>query len=359
MTPSRSALHIVIIVPGSSPEEAFARALAHLGTERRLPHEIHVIAVRPVLDEVRPLLSGDGASRVTQLCATAGFPRDEILLNGRTLHAIDEPAHELTGAVDRVLQVLRPMTAGAASSLTAFVSHDAGAAGHLLQVALRIAGRVEDRLLLDVSGPRGRQKGARESEPSNRRYVELPLLLWRANEPQPASFAEALRHRRLERLRAVQSDPLRLDVRRRDVSVGETSIHLPAMQFFWLYYLAAMPGERFPLAEITHVGAGARRQSIPVTQRLSDGRVRVFPTDLQRAFVYVFPQGADKFEAMFHRACGPHPGLPSTISKINAALRRALGRGATPYLIQGGRGAGGYRVTLSPSAIQIVETKRA
>jgi hypothetical protein len=54
------------------------------------------------------------------------------------------------------------------------------------------------------------------------------------------------------------------------------------------------------------------------------------------------------------RSCGPHPGLPSTISKINAALRRALGRGAAPYLIQGGRGAGGYRLTLPASGIQIV-----
>jgi hypothetical protein len=54
------------------------------------------------------------------------------------------------------------------------------------------------------------------------------------------------------------------------------------------------------------------------------------------------------------RACGPQPGLPSTISKINAALRRALGRGAGPYLIEGGRGTGGYRITLPASAIQIV-----
>jgi hypothetical protein len=76
-------------------------------------------------------------------------------------------------------------------------------------------------------------------------------------------------------------------------------------------------------------------------------------------FRILCPQSADKFDALLHRACGRHPGLPCTITKINAVLRRALGGGAKPYLIQCGRGAGGYRITLPASAIQIVEVKRA
>jgi hypothetical protein len=136
--------------------------------------------------------------------------------------------------------------------------------------------------------------------------------------------------------------------------VGETVVTLPAMQFFWMYCLASTTGERIPLAELTGAFASGRRQPVPMTQKLPDGRVRVFPADLQRAFVQLFPMAADKFDAMYLRSCGPQPGLPSTISKINAALRRALGRGAAPYLIQGGRGAGGYRLTLPASGIQIV-----
>src|SRR5688500_7204159 len=366
MVHSRQGPHIVIVVPGNLPEAALARTLAHLGAEGRMPHEVHVIALRSLIDQIRPLLSGDGGSRISQLFVAAGFPRDEILFNRRTLHALDEPLSDLTGAVDRLLQVLRQLTARAASTVTASVSHDAGAVGNILQVALRIAGGIEDRLMLDVTGPRGRRVSGRASEPSDHAYLELPLLLWHAHEPQPSSFADALRRTRVERLRAVQPDPLRIELRRRLVTVGETTIHLPAMQLFWLYYLSTTPGERFPLAEIVHAGvagsasrppSGTRRSQ--VAQTLSDGRTRAFPADLHRAFVHLFPQSADKFEAMFHRACGPHPGLPSTISKINAALRRALGGGARPYLIQGGRGAGGYRITLPASAIQIVEVTRA
>ena len=122
---------------------------------------------------------------------------------------------------------------------------------------------------------------------------------------------------------------MRLDCRRRLVTIGETTLTLPAMQFFWLYYLATVPGARFPLAELSSLAGGGRPPHF--TQKLSESRFRVFPADLQRVFAHVFPMATDKFDPMFRRSCGVHPGLPSTISKINAALRRALGRGAEPY----------------------------
>jgi hypothetical protein len=39
-------------------------------------------------------------------------------------------------------------------------------------------------------------------------------------------------------------------------------------------------------------------------------------------------------------------------------LKRALGGGAEPYLIAGGRGAGGYRLTLPPAQIKLVPHMR-
>jgi hypothetical protein len=350
----RQGLHILVVVPGRLPVIVLERAFAQLGQERRMPHEIHVIATARQLADVQPLFSGNGAGRFSQLCAAAGFPRDEILFNQRTLHVADDLLGDCTGAADRMLQVLRQLSAAGRASLTAVITGDAGALGHLLHAALHIVAGTDDRLLLDDAHPRGTRR-----RPPTCDYVEVPLLLWPANEPLPATFAEAVRRRRLERRRVVRPDPLRLDVRRRVVSVGETSFRLPAMQFFWLYYLASTPGERFPLAEIVQVLSTARRSGAQVTQKLSDGRVRTFPGDVQRAFIQLYPQAGDKFDAMFQRACGPQPGLPSTISKINAALRCALGRGAQPYLIQGGRGAGGYRLTLPAAVIQIVEVKRA
>lgn len=357
MPHSGQSLQILVIVPGRLPVTVLERAFAQLGRERRMPHEIHVIATARQLADVQPLFSGNGAGRFSQLCAAAGFPRDEILFNQRTLHVADDLLGDCTGAADRMLQVLRQLSAAGRASLTAVITGDAGVLGHLLHAALHIVAGTDDRLLLDEGQP---PSGRRRLPPLPAcEYVEVPLLLWPANEPVPETFAEAVRRRRLERRRVVRPDPLRLDVRRRVVSVGETSVRLPAMQFFWLYYLASTPGERFPLAEIVHMLSTTRRTGGQVTQKLSDGRVRTFPADLEHAFIHLYPLAADKFDAMFQRACGPQPGLPSTISKINAALRRALGRGATPYLIQGGRGAGGYRLTLPPSAIQIVEARRA
>jgi hypothetical protein len=56
---------------------------------------------------------------------------------------------------------------------------------------------------------------------------------------------------------------------------------------------------------------------------------------------------------MFRSACGAPPGLPSVVAKINAHLKRALGAGAAGYLVVGGRGAEGYRLTLPASLIAV------
>jgi hypothetical protein len=361
MAETRTSLHILVVAPGHDPAGVIERAVLRLGGEERMPHEIRVVAPRRRLAEVqRDLLGPGGAVRFGQLCERAGFPRDEILFNQRTLHPLEANGEEDCLAIaDRLLDLLRRLSSQDAAVLTVAVAEDAGLASHLLHCCMQVIARTADRLVLFPSGAAVDETVPR-SVVSASPEIEIPLLLWPATEPVPATYAEAVAVRRSERRRASRRDVLRLDRRRRTVAVGEASLTLPAMQFFWLYYLASTPGERFPLAELTsRFGAGNRHH--PYAQKLSDGTGRTFPADLHRAFVQLFPFAADKFDAMYRRACGPNPGLPSTISKINAALRRGLGRGAGPYLIEGGRGAGGYRIPLPSSAIQIVgaEVKRA
>jgi hypothetical protein len=354
LTDPRRPSHILVIAPGQEPAAMVERAVASLGKERRMPDEIRVIAGRRQLAEIRRvLLSATGGRRFAALCTQAGFVRDEILINQRTLHPLDTNGDEdCTAIADWLLDLLRRLSSSEDASLTVAVAEDAGLAGYLLHCCLQVVGRSSDRLVIFTTGAASRGPGAR-SRPSGWRQVEIPLLLWPATEPVPATYAEAVAARRSERRRAASREVLRLDRRRRTVAFGETSLTLPPMQFFWLYYLASTPGERFPLAELTaRFGAGKRHQ--PFVQKLSDGRLRSFPGDLQRVFKQLFPYSTDKFDAMYQRACGPNPGLPSTISKINAALRRAFGRGVGPYLIESGRGAGGYRITLPASAIQII-----
>lgn len=349
MVDPRSPLHILIVAPGAQASRTVERALALLGEERRPPHEIRIVGVPERLNDVqRTFLMPGGARRFAEICASNGFSRDEILFNGRTLHQVDVvPGSMCSSTADQLLSLLRTFTASDAAFLTVVVAEDAGVAAHLLHACLQVVGRTTDRFLLDLA-----VRASRGAKNSQRRHQEIPLLLWPANEPVPTTYADAVQRRRIERRRIVSPDVLSLDRRKRTVSVGETTLTLPSMQFFWLHYLASSAGERFPLGELSaHAVSKAQR---PYVQKLTDGRVRAFPADLQRAFAQMFPLAADKFDAMYQRACGVHPGLPSTISKINAALRRALGRGAGPYLIQGGRGTGGYRLTLPPSAIQIV-----
>jgi hypothetical protein len=248
-----------------------------------------------------------------------------------------------------MLELMQSLRSSPETALTLVIAGDAAAVGHAAQASIHVAGRLSDRLLVEAfdDGDSGREEDPRG------RHLEFPVLLWPVDEPAPRSFAEAAHSRRINHRRIARPETLKLDVRRRLVSVGETSLVLPAMQFFWLYYLALAPGGQFPLAEIT-ASLERSRGSIPqLTQRLPDGRVRHLPADVRRAFAVIFPKAGDKFEAMYRNACGPPPNLPSTISKINRALRTALGSGASPYLIQGGRGAGGYRLTLPPGAVQI------
>lgn len=332
--------HILVVVPRRDPAGTLRRALRYLGEERRMPHEVRVVlAPDEAAVVLQELLGNSGAASFAEACARAGFARDEIVFNQRTVHVLDAD-RDGASAAERLLDLLRKPCHADECVLTVVVADDAGVAGYLLHACLHVVGRPSDRLLIDVA----------DAAFSGRPPVDVPLLLWPAAERIPATFADAVAQRRNERRRIVRPDVLRLDRRRRVLIVGETTIALPATQFFWLHYLASTPGERFPLAELA---AGANGRPQPFTQRLSDGRVRAFPEDLQRAFVRMFPKAADKFDGMYRSACGAPPGLPSTISKINGALRRALGRGAAAYLIAGGRGAGGYRVTLSPSSIDI------
>lgn len=332
--------HILVVLPGRDPAGTLGRALRYLGDDRRMPHEVRVVAAPDrAAVVVREVLGVCGAARFAEACARAGFARDEILFNQRTVHAVDADRDGAVAA-ERLLALLRTPCHADDCALTVVVADDAGVAGYLLQACLHVVGRPSDRLLIDLG----------DVPFSGRSPVDVPLLLWPAAERIPATFADAVAQRRNERRRIVRPDVLRLDRRRRVLTVGETTIALPATQFFWLHYLASAPGERFPLAELS---AGANGRPQPFTQRLSDGRVRTFPEDLQHAFVRMFPKAADKFDGMYRSACGAPPGLPSTISKINGALRRALGRGAAPYLIAGGRGAGGYRLTLPPSSIHV------
>ena len=350
-------LHILVLVGGAGLPTMVECALGRAREQSRVPDEIHLVGAPDVLTQLHRQLLRDagGRSRIVEICARLSITRDDILLNRRTMHSIrpgDAPF--LGDEAERMFQLLRQLGEEGRRELTVVVAHNAAALGVLAHAAMQVVARPHDRFFVEVEQSRPRR---RKSADRARcwRCAEVPVLLRHRDDTPVAHYMEAVDARRVERQRLESPDPLRLDVRRRAVSIGRTSVRLPAMQFFWLYYLASSAGERFPLAEISATLSSPRRSSPVFVQKLAGGATRSFPADLQRAFARVFPLAADRFDTMFLRSCGPHPGLPSTVSKINAALRKALGRGAAPYLIKGGRGSGGYRLTLPSNFIHVVE----
>jgi hypothetical protein len=138
------------------------------------------------------------------------------------------------------------------------------------------------------------------------------------------------------------------------VRIDDVEVTFPRLQFFWLFVLAALAPGAFPLKSLTgsfHVDTRGRVSIVgtPVDRAPLEALVAM----LQKIFVTLFPGADDDFPRVLKHACGPSPGLPSIIAKINAKLKHALGIGAAPYLVTGGRGAEGYRLTLPTTNITI------
>jgi hypothetical protein len=350
-----SRTQILVLSVGSGAAGLLERALAYAHREHRVPHEIHLIGDARVLSLVEREVLREPSTRFAELCARLGISRDDVVFNRRTLHLVQADVHGSRGcgaAVDEAMRLLRQVRADAGAELTVLLAADAALCAVVLHAALQIAGRPGDRLLVECPIPpsRAREPGAASRD----QMMEFPLLLCPDAEHPAGTYTEAVRQRQVERRRLEQPDVLRIDPAQRIVAVGETTVRLPALQFFWVYYLGSTPGERFPLSELSALLAKPPRQPVHLVQKLADARTRSLPSDLQRTFARLFPHATDKFDAMLLRSCGPHPGLPSTISKINARLRRALGRGAAPYLIEGGRGSGGYRLSLPSDCVELV-----
>jgi len=189
--PRRSS-HILVVAPGQDPAGTLECAVVCLGEEGRIPDEIHVIASRQRLAAIQGgVLSAAGARRFAVLCAQAGFARDEILFNRRTLHPLDMNGEGgCAAAADRLLDLLRRLSSSNDTALTVAVAEEAGVPGYLLHCCLQVAGRSSDRLVILTAGAANGTR-ARSGRSACRQF-EVPLLLWPPTDPPPATYAEAV-----------------------------------------------------------------------------------------------------------------------------------------------------------------------
>lgn len=355
--PASATRILLIAYAGGAPAAAIESALAWSRDEQQPPHELHVLATPDAAGRIRRELLSEGsrAGAFGAICRELGLNRDEILFNTRTVHTFTTASTmPAVAPIEEVWQLLRGLCQSADSALTAMVQAEAAMAAVMIQAALQLAGRPADRLLVGVHHAAGAPGTARKSSrpASADMYVEVPILLPATSSIDTGSYLEQVERRRQERRRLAEPDPLTLHCRTRRLRIGDSTIALPQKQFFWVCVLARLEGALFPLTALSralHVTPAGQ-----VSLQLSaDPHLHRVLEHLRQTYAMLFPRKTDEFGPMVGRACGPHPGLPSTISKINATLRAALGEAAPRYLIGGGRERGGYRLPYNPPVVRI------
>jgi hypothetical protein len=354
---------VLVVAPGANPSVVDEAVMAVAARDSRCIDELHVLISAEAAHRFRAALLKRGmASALADRCRCLGIDSADIVLSRRAIHGLGG-SKKPSSIADDVLGTLRQLCGDPMNEVTVVASAEAGAVGVLAHSALQLVGGLVARFfVLDVAPTAGigserrRQLGGPMSRPT---LSEVPIIL--AERPiQPGqSYTELVRSRRLVRRRLSQPGILMLDARRRVIKIDDVELHVPRLPFFWMFCLATVAPQTLPFSLFYgSVGVEADGQiTVAVThpQRAQlDRHVR----HIKRVFVTLFPEAADEFPLVFKRASGPTPGLPIVIAKLNALLKRALGGGAEPYLIAGGRGTGGYRLKLAPTQIGLVPNIR-
>jgi len=350
---------VLVVAPGETPAVVHEAVTAVAANDRICCDELHVLTSSDRAERLRAVLLKSGtASALADRCRRLGIAKADILFGQRTIHTLGGSG--TPGSIaDDALRTLGKLCGDSMTEVTVVVSSDAGVVGILAHSALQLVGGHRDRFfVLDVGPMAGdatkphRRRAGRRSRPA---LYEVQTILAERPVPPIQSYSELAASRRVARRRLSQPGALLMDGRRRAVEIDDVVLAVPRLQFFWLFCLGTLAPKALPLRALCgNVNVGTDGSIAVASKHPQRADLEVVARHLGRVFAVLFPEVADEFPSVFRRACGPSPGLPSVIAKLNAHLKRALGGGAEPYLIAGGRGAGGYRLTLPPAQIELV-----
>jgi hypothetical protein len=357
--PESRTFRVLVVAPGANPAVVHDAVTAIAASDHRSVDELHVLASADATDRLGAALLRPGTvSALADRCRRLGIAQTDIVFSRRAIHGLGGSGTP-SSIADDVLDTLRKLCGDTMNEVTVVASSEAGMVGILAHSALQLVGKPTDRFcILDVGprtrvGPKRRRQG--EDGVSRPTLSEVPTILAERPVPPGLSYSELARSRRVARQRLFQPGMLTLDGRRRAIRVDDVELPVPRLQFFWMFCLATLAPQPLPLRllcgnfEIEADGRMTIASEHP--QRM---HLEMLARHIKGVFVALFPEASDQFPLVFKRACGPTPGLPSVIAKLNAHLKRALGVGAEPYLIAGGRGTVGYRLTLPPAQIKLV-----
>jgi|SRR5687768_12796362 len=348
MSESR-VFRVLVAAPGSSPA-AVIDALAALVTQDHQPvDELHVLASYAMVEQLSAkLLSPGFTSALTGHYQRLGMGRSDILFGRRTIHGLGGPerTHNAMSQANDILETIQALCRDDRNEVTIVAALDAGSAGVLAYSALQLVGRPSDRFfMLEYVSRRRAQRPL---------LVELPMVLAERALSTGQRYQDLAASRQLARRRLTEPGVFRLNARRRAVLIDDLEVSLPRLQFFWMFCLATFAPRHIPFRILSgHFDVDTHGRIVVSPHHPQREEIEGTIAHLRRIFVTLFPETPDEFAMVLRRACGTAPGLPSTIAKLNAHLKRSLGIGAGPYLIAGGRGVPGYRLVVPPQRIKL------
>jgi hypothetical protein len=352
-------LRVLVVAPGGRPAAVSDGVTAVAANDGICCDELHVLTSPDSAGRLRAVLLKSGtASAFVERCRRLGVAKAHILFGRRTIHTLGSSGTP-DSIADDALNMLRKLCADMTSEVTVVAASDAGVLGIVAHSALQLVGRPRDRFFV-LEARRLATAGAtpgrrRKRPPSLPALVEVPTMLADRPVSPSQSYNELVVARRLARRRQSEPGILVLDGRRRSLALDGVELYLPRLQLFWMFCLASLAPMTLPLRVLSaNVDVDADGRIDVASAHPQPASLEALVRHIKQIFVSLFPEAAEDFPSVYTRACGPTPGLPTVIAKINSHLKRVLGGGAEPYLIQGGRGAGGYRLTLPPEHIELV-----
>jgi hypothetical protein len=359
MSAESRTFRVLVVAPGADPAVVLDAVTAIAASDCRCVDELHVLASVDAADRLRATLLKPGAtSALAERCKHLGIAQADIVFSRRTIHGLGR--FGTSGSIaDDVLDTLRRLCGDVMNDVTVVASSHAGVVGILAHSALQLVGKSTDRFfVLPVGlGTRAASKPRRHREDRASRplLLEVPAILAERPMLPIHSYTELAAARRLARRRLSQPGILTLDGKRRTIRIDVVELPVPRLQFFWMFCLATLAPQALPLRLLCgNVDIETDGRITIASEHPQQAHLEVLARHMKRVFVTLFPNAGDEFPLVFRRACGPTPGLPSVIAKLNAQLKRAFGVGAEPYLIAGGRGTAGYRLTLPPAQLELV-----
>lgn len=367
MSEERYERRVLLAVTGMSHQIVTETLWALMMEQDSVPTEVRVVTTergRNLL--VRNLLEGPEA-RFKAFCDEYGlagrirFEPDDIIVirdaEGRPLDDIRTP-EENRFAADMIVREVEAVCRDPKAQLHVSIAGGRKSMGFFAGYAMSLFGRAQDsvsHVLVSEAFESNRDFYYPPKEPqiivapdgskldtSEARVMlaEIPVVRLRAGLPEAllegvSTFSDAVREAQ-QRISPILT--MRVNLRKRRIWCGEKEVRLTPITFVVMAWMAkrsmeGLPAVRPGLAEVK---------------------------DMLRLYGKAFPESPANFERASSALKRDEDVLPYVQEKrslIHSALKKALGKGAEPYLIaaQGVKPQTAYGLTLPPSAIEWVE----